>query len=321
MHTKDPLVSVLISAYNHEEYIQNTILSIINQTYKNIELVIIDDGSTDNTYNKICEIEDESKKRFSNYIFKTQENIGCALTVNKLISLARGKYVYLIGSDDLAKPEAIKTEVEFLENNPDFGLAVGDSEIIDFNGRICYWKDDSRAITYKATEGKYKTFAEYLKIQNPNDFDDKNFGTYKSLYNKNYIPNGYLIRKELFNKITKNPSSNILEDWFLMLQLSKITKFKYIDKILYSYRWHQNNTIQKSEKINLLSKNTRIEENKVLNNCKNSLPEEINKIAEQGILTKRQGIPNLIEILTYKKLLNKRKVVKIFNIEILEFYK
>ena len=145
MDTK--LVSVIIASYNHEKYIQDTIKSIIGQTYQNIELIIIDDGSKDTTFEKILELKEECEKRFARVDFEKQENIGCALTISKLIKKAKGDYVYMIASDDLAKPDAIELEADFLNKNPEYGLVVGDDEIIDSEGNRCYW-DEKRNNVY-----------------------------------------------------------------------------------------------------------------------------------------------------------------------------
>ena len=88
--SKLPLVSVVISAYNHENYIQETINSIIAQTYEKIELIIIDDGSIDLTFEKILEMENVCKERFINIIFKKQKNQGIGTTANNLINLSIG---------------------------------------------------------------------------------------------------------------------------------------------------------------------------------------------------------------------------------------
>ena len=113
-------VSVIIPAYNHQKYVQDTIKSIINQTYQNIELIIIDDGSTDRTWQKILEMKADCEKHFKNAHFETKENEGTTRTLKKLLSLANGEYVYIIASDDIIKPSAIEKQVDFLNKKKFF---------------------------------------------------------------------------------------------------------------------------------------------------------------------------------------------------------
>lgn len=314
MSTKSKLVSVIIPAYNHEKYVQETINSIIKQTYKNIELIIIDDGSKDSTWQKIQEMKDECNKRFTRVHFETKENEGTCKTLNKLISLAQGEFVYLIASDDLAKPQAIEKEVNFLIENQEYGLIVGDNEIIDSNSEKCYW-DADRNNVYSRNKAKYTTFAEFLNSGNPY-FYNNTFGSYSTLYIGNYIPNGFLVKKELFLIIEPFTTEAPLEDYFLMLQLSKYCMFKYIDEILFSYRWHSNNTIKNSEKMKKYDIQTRQYEEKILANIdiRKTLP-EVKAVKENGVLYKKQGIPFVFCIEKYRKNAAKIKILKIFNIK------
>ena len=239
------LVSVIIPAYNHENYIQDTIKSIIEQTYKTIELIIVDDGSKDLTWQKIQEVKEQCEKRFVNVIFETKQNEGTCKTLNKLLSLAKGEYVYLIASDDMAKPTAIEKEVIFLENNLDYALCVGDDEFIDSENKVCFLnKQDD--IVYKIEEANTKTMKDRIirrKIK-----QDTDFGTYETLAMGNYIPNGYLIRRDIFDKIGNFTPEAPLEDYWFMLQIAKYSKMKFIDEILYSYRQHSSNTIKQKKK-------------------------------------------------------------------------
>ncbi|MDR2067266.1 MAG: glycosyltransferase family 2 protein [Endomicrobium sp.] len=242
-------VSVIMLAYNHEKYIQDAIKSIIAQTYKNIELIIIDDGSKDSTYKKILEMESDCKNRFVRTIFKTQNNVGTSTTLNRLVALTEGQYIYIIASDDIAAPDAIETEVLFLDRNPDYGLVVGDNAIIDSESNRIYYGSNGEFV-YTEKDVKYKTFGEFLQAQVPYvNFCSKEFGSYESFCRTNYVPNGYLIRKIIFNGKDLFSINAPLEDWWLMLQISKYWKMKYINKILFYYRQHSSNTINQREKI------------------------------------------------------------------------
>jgi len=246
---ENPLVSVIIPVYNHENYVQETIKSIINQTYQNIELIVINDGSKDSSYQKILELKEECEKRFSNVVMETKENEGTCETYNKLISKCSGKYIYLIASDDISKPQAIEKEVEFLENNSDYVLAVGNNEVIDKDGNL------------KQKETSTDIMSEVKKI----DFNSDDFGTYSTLFFVgNYIPNGYLVRADLLKEKVHFTKDAPLEDWYEMLQLSKYGKFKYIDEILFSYRIHGENTFTQAKKMRKMARQTFAYEVKLL---------------------------------------------------------
>ncbi len=314
------LVSVVIPTYNHQNYIQEAIKSIIKQTYKNIELIIIDDGSKDLSYEKALELKPQCEKRFARVVMEKQNNMGCALTLNKLIKMSEGEYIYLIASDDLSKPEAIEKEVIFLDKNPDYGLAVGNSEIIDTEGKKCYW-DAQRNNIYDEKYATYKTFVDFLKTGH-SKFDDKEFGSYKSLYIGNYIPNGYLIRKSILDIIEPLSEKTPLEDYYIMLQLSKHCKFKYIDEILFSYRWHGANSMNNCKTIEKYTQMVKENEERILSELDyEKQPPEIQEIIKYGLLYKRVGIPYLFEIQTYLKCGKKIKFLKIFNIKIYKWHK
>lgn len=240
----DDLISVIIPAYNHEKYIEECIRSIMAQTYQNIELLVIDDGSKDGTFKKLLELKPECEKRFVRVVFETQENQGTRVTLNKLIDLARGQYLYMIASDDMAKPQAIETLHLFLSQNPDYVLAVGDNEIINGKSERIYW-GKNRAVLPE-NEALYKTFGDALCLNAP---DNKlaDFGAYANLLKGNHVPNGYLYLRQAMIDAGKYDESVFLEDWYIHLQLSKIGKYQYIPDILFSYRWHDSNTVSSSE--------------------------------------------------------------------------
>ena len=287
MNRNNPLVSVVIPAYNHQNYVQETIKSVIDQTYQNIELIIIDDGSKDNTWQKIQELKDACQKRFKNFISETKQNEGTAKTLNKLLAKAKGKYVYIIASDDISSPKAIEKELDFLEKNPSYTLAVGDNAIIDSEGKQCYW-DKERNIIYDKQQAKYLTFAAFLQEDCKIDFKSEKFGNYKQLYLGNHIPNGYLIRKDILDKIPPFTDKAPLEDYYLMLQISKYGKMKFLDTVLFFYRWHQNNTIKNNQKIKIFTKKTRNYEEEIFKDLdeKEILP-EILKIKKIGFLYRK----------------------------------
>lgn len=227
------LVSVIIPSYNHEKFIEETIKSIIAQTYLKVELIVVDDGSKDKTFEKICDMKACCMSRFWNLDIEKQKNSGTCNTLNKLISKSQGEFIYLIASDDVAKENALAVLVEEMEENDKVVLAVGDNEFIDV---------DSKKIKY-GLEDQYESFMKYL-LHERKDVNESNFGEYKTFLKTNYIPNGYLIRKTALEGIHFTPDAP-LEDLFMHLQLSKIGKYKYVDKVLFSYRIHGSNTVNR----------------------------------------------------------------------------
>ena len=309
---KNNLVSVLIPAYNHENYIQETIESIINQTYPNIELIILDDGSKDKTWEKITELKPKCENRFVKIHFETKQNEGTCITLNKLLKLSSGEFVYIIASDDLTKPQAIEKEVKFLQNNPDYALAVGDNEYVDSMGKQIF--RTQKAFTSNIKNAKYKTVKEFLSSKLKIDFLSDDFGSYKTLYKENYIPNGYLIRKNIFETIGNFTKNAPLEDFWLMLQISKYKKMKYIDEILFSYRIHDTNTIGNSTRMRELTTKTRNYEQKLLEKyLTNHKNDELLKIYNEGICYYQTGIPNILMLYKYQKINTRTLKVEIFN--------
>lgn len=317
----DKLVSVIIPSYNHEKYIQEAIKSVINQTYKNIELLVMDDGSKDSTWQKICEMKPESKERFTQIHFETKENEGVSKTLQKLLNIATGDYIYYFSSDDIMKPEAIEILIKFLESHPKHVLAVGNDDLTDTEGKPCYW-DKKRNIVYDKQKAVYYTFADFLQKDCHFKFTSKKFGTYGSFYYQNYMPNGYLVRKSALKKIKPYTPEAPLEDYFLMLQLSKYGKMKYIDKILFSYRIHDSNTFSQTEKMKEMERQTREYEEKILEEIDESevLPEVL-KVKKHGYYYKKQGIPFVFEIQKQIKHGERYRIIKLFGIKIKEYKK
>jgi O86/O127-antigen biosynthesis beta-1,3-galactosyltransferase len=134
----NPLVSFLVPAYNEEKYIKKCIDSMLAQTEKNFEIVIIDDGSTDSTYKIITSFNDSRVR-----VFK-QKNKGRVVARNKALQLSRGKYIALQDADDWSEPERLKKQLEIAENCTQYPI-VGSA--------IFFYKGNSNT-------AKIKRFAE-----------------------------------------------------------------------------------------------------------------------------------------------------------------
>lgn len=126
-----PLVTIAVSSYNHEKYIQQCLSSLLQQTYPNIELIVFDDGSTDNTPNII-----ESIHKESSFYFEKRQNHGLTQTLNDILKIAKGKYFTVLGSDDIAMLDKVDNQVELMESDDSIGLCGGNILRIDQYGVI-----------------------------------------------------------------------------------------------------------------------------------------------------------------------------------------
>ncbi len=114
MKDSKDLVSFIMSTYNSEDTVSKSIESMLNQTYQNIEILIVDDCSNDNTY-EICENYSRTNKNI--FLFRNNKNIGLTKSLNKLLNHSKGTYIARQDADDTSMPERIQKQFEFIESN------------------------------------------------------------------------------------------------------------------------------------------------------------------------------------------------------------
>ncbi len=128
---KNPLVSVLIPVFNGEKFIRQALISILKQTYRPLEVIIVDDGSTDNS---LREIEDLKDNRI--ILIKNESNRGISYSLNQGIHKARGEFFARMDADDISLPDRIRQQVSFLSNNREIGIVGSAIYKIDSYGRV-----------------------------------------------------------------------------------------------------------------------------------------------------------------------------------------
>ncbi len=126
---KSPLVSVIIPAYNAEKYIERTIHSALLQDYENLEIIVIDDGSTDNTADVVKKLAE--KDRRLKYVH--QQNGGVSSARNHGYKFSKGEYLAFLDADDIWLPDNVSKKLAHLQDNPDVGLVHSDALLIDEN--------------------------------------------------------------------------------------------------------------------------------------------------------------------------------------------
>ena len=238
-----PLVTVVIPVYNHERFVAESIQSVIDQDYGNIELLIINDGSKDNSHEVIIGFEEKCKSRFKRFEYRNRGNKGLSATLNEMVEWAKGKYFSAIASDDILAVDKISLLTEKLENlDESYAVAFGDAIFIDDNSNEVY----INYITgeYVTKEKGSKSFLDYFTRKRDFNYkDEKDFGSFKTLLEGNYLPAmSAVIKLEQIKEVDAWTSGNTIEDWEMWLKLSKKYKFAYVDKSVALYRWHENNS-------------------------------------------------------------------------------
>jgi glycosyltransferase involved in cell wall biosynthesis len=206
---KDPIVSVIIPTYNRAYLIERAIQSVLNQTYHNFEIIIVDDGSTDNTEEVIKKFLKYDKR--INYI-KYEKNKGGSAARNTGIKAARGEYIAFQDSDDEWFSEKLEKQMRVFEN-------VSSEVGVVYTG---FWR----------IEDKKKKYIPSDKISH------KEGNIHNELLEGNFVgmPT-VIIRKECFEKVGMfDENLPRLQDWELIIRLSKYYDFKCIDEpLLVSY--------------------------------------------------------------------------------------
>lgn len=216
----DKLISVIMPAYNAEKYISESIESILNQSYKNFEFIIIDDCSTDNTWNIILNYVNLDYRIKA---YRNSENLKTSKTKNIALSYCTGKYIAVMDADDISEVNRFEKQLEYMEK---YNLDVCGTDLIYF--------DENGEIGRK----KYSDVTNTILIESP------------------LCHSSSMIKKELFDKFNNyNQNINVAEDYELWLKFySKGAKFGIVPEYLFYYRQHPN--MSKSNKTKLTLKNT-----------------------------------------------------------------
>ncbi len=213
----NPLVSIIIPVFNAEKYLKKCIESVINQTYQNIEVILIDDGSTDNS----PLIYREYARKDNRLKINRQKNLGVSAARNNGIRRATGEYIIFIDADDWIEVNMIELMCDKLKKNKEIDIC------------ICGYKEF------------YEEKNESIKISLKNKISDKNF--VDLILNGNNLIKGYLFNK-MFRKIKIkkffNENIAIKEDLiFLLSNFNEKTKYYILYEPLYNYRINSNSAL------------------------------------------------------------------------------
>ncbi len=216
--SEQPLVSIVIPCYNRGEFIAETIASVLNQSYPHIELIVVDDGSTDNSR----EIVDSFAEQITILEHPGRVNKGQSAALNLGIRASHGKYIAFLDSDDLFLPDKIEKQVRFLENNPHIGLVYGNGHAIDAEGKVLYpfYSSDH----YEASDPNRILLDCYF-----------------------LLPNNSLLKREVLEASGGfDETLRAAQDHDLLIRIAEVTNIAYINDFIFLYRRHKNSISQRS---------------------------------------------------------------------------
>lgn len=207
------LVSIVSPCYNGESYIERYLKAILSQTYRPLELVLVNDGSTDGTESIILKYQEELENNMITLKYIKKENGGVGAAINDGLKYTTGDYLIWPDTDDFLMPESIKARVDFLERNPEFGFVYSDGNTYDENDLL----NPSGSIQAKIPKDGYL-------------FENVVSG------NVVYTPCGYMLRMSAF--IDVNPKKEIFpskygQDIQMLMPISYKYKCGYLKKELY----------------------------------------------------------------------------------------
>ena len=215
--TETALVSVVIPSYNHAPYVEATVLSVLAQTHRNLELFVIDDGSRDDSVARLARLLEERGDARARLI--ARENRGLCPTLNEGLRLSRGRYFAYLGSDDLWEPEKLEKQIAAVEAAGErFGAAYGDSYVIDSEG---------------------KRLDRYGRQYNYRGGD-----IYRDLILMDFMPpspTNFFVREKLIAVGGFNEDVTI-EDYEAWLRVARRFHVVYVPEVLGSFRVHGTNT-------------------------------------------------------------------------------
>ncbi|MCF8369923.1 MAG: glycosyltransferase [Bacteroidales bacterium] len=218
-----PLISVLVPAYNHEQYIAATLKSILVDNYPKKELIIINDGSSDRTGQIIDDWISQHQEVFP-ITYQARENKGVTVTLNDLISKSRGEYIIFIHSDDYLLQDGILNRYNYLNLHPSKSAVFADCIVVNAKGDLI--SDSGLAGYYRADKKRFT--------------DDRLL--IKEIINNWSVPGGTLmVKRDVYEYFKYNPDY-LVEDLDFYLRLSGNGKLGYLDEKVSAYRIHGKNT-------------------------------------------------------------------------------
>jgi glycosyltransferase involved in cell wall biosynthesis len=216
-----PLVSILVPLYNHSRYIRRCLDSILEDGYPHREIIIIDDGSKDDSVAVARQwYEQQAPQQIERFVLDSRPNKGVTRTFNELVSKAQGEYLILLASDDYLLPGGIGARIEYLQQHPSKLAVFGDCIVVDENGT----KTHNSGIV-----DLHGGHIECLK-------NDKLIAL-ELIYNWCIPGPGFMARRSLYEQIGPYDEKLTVEDWDMYLRISASGLLGFIPNPVAAYRF------------------------------------------------------------------------------------
>lgn len=217
-------VSVVIPSYNHEKYLRQAVESVLAQSYSDIELIVIDDGSSDRSVDYLRGVRD------SRFQLVEQPNAGAHNAINLGLTMARGEYLAILNSDDIFHPDRILLCLQRLQAGAD--LVASWLEVIDHKGKVLGVKEGWRNMLpwpSKAPEGLLTTVDAFAV----------------NLLRSNFVSttSNVVFSRSLYESIGGMSNLRFTHDWDFLLRAARGFRCELIERPLLQYRTHSTNTI------------------------------------------------------------------------------
>ncbi len=230
------LVSILIPAYNHRDFIGCTLDSILDDDFSQKEIVIINDGSSDDTDDIVSKwIKDH--EGLIDISYKSRRNRGLVKTLNELLSMAKGEFIVTLGSDDYLLKGSLAKRYEYLKDHEEKYAVFADCIVVDAKNAVI----------------SQSALFEFRHMKKERLFSDK--GIRREFLSNFALPGPVLmIRKSFFEKYGGYNEDLYMEDLSLYLNLASKSLIGFIDEKVSAYRLHENNmsSVKNEKYINLL---------------------------------------------------------------------
>jgi glycosyltransferase involved in cell wall biosynthesis len=223
-----PLVSVLIPTYNHASYVRRCLDSLLEDGWPNLEVLVIDDGSSDDSFTVIQEWRSQHQNAFYRFDLDRQTNRGLAATLNSLIGKATGQYIKILASDDYLVREGIQAGVDYLQNNNDKLAVFGDCLVVDENGRTILRSGLTQFLT-PSIRPRVMSHPKLIPLE--------------IILRWSILGPGLLLRSEAYTQPGIGLYNELLlvEDRDMYLRLTAKAVLGYVDRCVAAYRWHGGN--------------------------------------------------------------------------------